>query len=83
MAVDKIKRFFVTIFFLVFLTLCTPHFHTLFSVLAAGRSRVTMDHYDFPTGNAACSVELGRPGKGSVPVPGVRANGLFTVVQQT
>ena len=53
------------------------------SVLANRQSHVHMDHYVFPTGNAAADMELGRPGKGSRPVPGARQRGLFAVVQQT
>ena len=54
-----------------------------YSVLANRQSHVHMDHYVFPTGNAAADMELGRPGKGSRPVPGARQRGLFAVVQQT
>ena len=54
------------------------------SVLAGRRSRIPMDHYNYPNvDNAASFVEAGRLGRNCKPAPGARRDGLYTVVQQT
>uniref|UniRef100_A0A7R9V1T4 Uncharacterized protein n=1 Tax=Chlamydomonas euryale TaxID=1486919 RepID=A0A7R9V1T4_9CHLO len=55
------------------------------SVVNVRRSRVPMDHYDYPNrDNGAAKLEAGRPGKSTAaPVPGAGPNGIFGVLQQT
>jgi len=55
------------------------------SVLDGRRSRVPMDHYNYPRDNAAAQQEMGRVGKGTVPAPGMQGGrkDLFDVMQQT
>jgi hypothetical protein len=52
--------------------------------LAARKSRIPMDHYDFPNhDNAVVASEMGRPGKATAATTASAGPGLFGVLQQT